>query len=39
MPRQEKAHSAQAMHAHHATLKLAESASQHLAHTKEQEKK
>jgi hypothetical protein len=38
MPRQEKAQSAQAMRADHATLKLAEFASQHLAHAKEQEK-
>jgi hypothetical protein len=39
MPRQEKAQSAQAMHAHHSALKLAEFASQHLVHVKEQEKK
>jgi hypothetical protein len=39
MRQQEKAQSAQAMHAHHAALKLAEFASQHKAHAKDQEKK
>jgi hypothetical protein len=39
MPRQENAQSAKTMLAHHATLMLAEFASQHKAHAKDQEKK